>query len=74
MGIGAFGGLISSWGFARCDIGVHDTCGVHNLHGIPGVLGGCFAAAFALGMNPNEGVDTVFPARGEDGTLRTPLD
>jgi ammonium transporter Rh len=48
--IGAIGGLISALGFAfltkplQNNVGLHDTCGVHNLHGIPGVLGGVIGA------------------------------
>jgi len=44
--IGAVAGFISVFGFVflspaltKC-IGLRDTCGVHNLHGMPGVLGG----------------------------------
>ena len=50
MIIGSVGGIISALGFMRLapylseKIGLHDTCGVHNLHGIPGVLGGIIGA------------------------------
>ena len=43
LSVGFIGGMVSSFGFNRLDIGVHDTCGVHNLHGIPGILGGLIA-------------------------------
>lgn len=44
--IGGFAGICSALGFAYLNkflqrlIGLHDTCGVHNLHGIPGIIGG----------------------------------
>lgn len=48
--IGIFGGIVSCLGYRYLQaklqewIGLHDTCGVHNLHGMPGVLGGIFSA------------------------------
>jgi ammonium transporter Rh len=45
IAIGMASGLLSTAGYAKVTpclerIGVHDTCGIHNLHGMPGVLGG----------------------------------
>jgi ammonium transporter Rh len=46
LAIGAFAGIVSAFGFLKLGpylqekIGLHDTCGVHNLHGLPGIMGG----------------------------------
>ncbi|KAL4442858.1 hypothetical protein ABPG74_010747 [Tetrahymena malaccensis] len=54
--IGALAGIISTLGFSKLQpfleskIGLHDTCGIMNLHCMPGILGGvwgCVAAAKA---------------------------
>ena len=57
--IGFLGGVISCLAYnklgpclERC-LGLHDTCGVHNLHGIPGVLGGIIGA-FSSGLANTE--------------------
>ena len=53
MAIGTLAGIISCIGFLklseflRAKIHLHDTCGVHNLHGLPGVLGGIIGAISA---------------------------
>ena len=53
MAIGALAGIVSALGFLylseflREKIGLHDTCGVHNLHGLPGVLGAIIGAISA---------------------------
>lgn len=53
MAIGAFSGIVSACGFLwlskflQTKINLHDTCGVHNLHGMPGVIGGIFGAISA---------------------------
>ena len=51
IAVGFFAGSISTFGFIKLSalltkVGIYDTCGVHNLHGLPGVLGGIFSAIF----------------------------
>ena len=53
MIIGAFAGVVSVLGFkfllpwVERIFGLHDTCGVHNLHGMPGMIGGIVSAIAA---------------------------
>jgi len=61
--IGIIAGAISTLGFKflasilQKKIGLNDTCGVHNLHGIPGALGGFISAiivaSYNTGYDPN---------------------
>jgi len=53
--IGALAGMLSVYGFHHISpmlhekLGLHDTCGVHNLHGLPGLLGAlCGAITCAM--------------------------
>lgn len=52
--IGCASGLVSCFGFNKImpfledTIGLHDTCGVHNLHGMPSVIGGIASAIIAV--------------------------
>ena len=78
MAIGGLAGIISALGFLylseylRNKINLHDTCGVHNLHGLPGVLAaviGAIAASMADGSFDNrEALEATFgEMEGEDG-------
>jgi len=69
--IGTGAGLVSTWGFKYASpwiekkLKIHDTCGVHNLHGMPGVLGAalsCVLAVVATKQNYGDGLYTVYPA------------
>ena len=61
MIVGFVAGTISSFGFAylsaylRKAINLHDTCGVHNLHGMPGIIGGLTSAIIASRGGDNFG-------------------
>jgi ammonium transporter Rh len=55
--IGITAGIVSTVGFrfltAKLEdtIGLYDTCGINNLHGIPGILGGIFSAIIIAAYN-----------------------
>jgi len=75
--IGSLAAILSVFGYTKIQpllertIGLYDTCGIHNLHGMPGLmgaLGGVIAAAVADDkVYPKSigGVATVWPARGK---------
>ncbi|XP_078069056.1 ammonium transporter Rh type A-like [Mustelus asterias] len=68
--IGFIAGIISTVGFKyltplfASKLNIHDTCGVHNLHGMPGILGGLagiIAAAMASQQLYGDGLRLTFP-------------
>jgi len=78
--IGAVAGVVSAIGFAylsaalRDSINLHDTCGVNNLHGMPGFLGGITGAitaatAGSVYTNPDAAA-IMFPAIGAKRTFK----
>ena len=57
---------LTPWLDKKC--GIHDTCGVHNLHGLPGVIGGLSGVVTSLLASDSlygNNIASVFPARGE---------
>lgn len=46
--VGAFAGALSTFGFVKNVTGDFDTCGINNLHGMPGLLGGAFSVVVPL--------------------------
>lgn len=74
--IGIVAGTVSVLGYIKIQpwlehYGLDDTCGVHNLHGMPGIIaaiGGTIAAASAGESAYGESIGKVFGARdGENG-------
>ncbi|XP_017794123.1 PREDICTED: ammonium transporter Rh type B [Habropoda laboriosa] len=70
--VGALAGLLSVLGYKYLTpliqkrLRIHDTCGVHNLHGMPGVLGGIFGAlmaGLATEASYHYSLYEIFPAR-----------
>jgi len=71
MIVGSVAGVISVLGYAYLTpkmaekLGITDTCGVHNLHGMPGVLAGLFSVLFALIYDPADyktSIQDIYPA------------
>lgn len=71
MIVGTVAGGISTLGFhyltpALTKIYIHDTCGVNNLHGMPGIMAGIgssVAAAVATTANYGSNLQSIFPKR-----------
>ena len=70
--IGCCAGALSVAGYVYASpylerrLRIHDTCGVHNLHGMPGILGaiaGMISAALAGERAYGEAIGTIFPGR-----------
>uniref|UniRef100_UPI00398E82D7 ammonium transporter Rh type A n=1 Tax=Pristiophorus japonicus TaxID=55135 RepID=UPI00398E82D7 len=68
--IGFIAGIISTVGFKyltpifASKLNIHDTCGVHNLHGMPGIIGGLagiIGAAMASKNVYGDGLLSTFP-------------
>lgn len=68
MIIGSLAGIVSSLGYLHLTLflqekmGLYDTCGVHNLHGMPGLIGGvagAFSCAFAESAFRNKRTNEV---------------
>ena len=72
--IGGVAGALSVIGyiyispFLESRFGLHDTCGVHNLHGLPGILGGVSGIITSRLASENlygDSISSIFPARGQ---------
>jgi ammonium transporter Rh len=80
MLVGMVGGGCSVFGYVFLQdwleekIGLHDTCGVLNLHGIPGVIGGIAGAVSAANAGTSvygQAISDIFPAMAPDGDNRS---
>ena len=76
---GAFAGILSTYGFSYASpalkrAGLTDTCGIFNLHFMPGVMGGVASAIAAAVVDPAYGwpaaaIAANFHGRGERSAL-----
>jgi len=77
LSVGLIAGMLSVVGYTKITpfleetIGLYDTCGVHNLHGMPGVMAGivgCIAAGTATEENYRNvaALKAAFPGRYDD--------
>jgi len=74
---GVCGGLISTLGYQYLQprlencIGLHDTCGVHNLHGMPGITGAVLSSIFCVFASRETYKDSVEYLFGSEDELST---
>lgn len=74
--IGMVSGCISVAGYVFLqpkleEMGIYDTCGVNNLHGMPGIiggLGGFISASLASDNLYGDNISSIFPGRGDGRT------
>merc|ERR1719434_234733 len=67
--IGGLAGLLSTWGFIKTPLfSAVDTCGIHNLHGMPGVFGGLVSIAVPY-LYADTGMDAMMQCKGLGITL-----
>ncbi len=63
--VGCLGGVVSALGFhflspfLNDKINLHDSCGVQNLHGTPGLLGGLVGAIVIMFVNKKKYEDNI---------------
>ncbi|XP_002915481.1 ammonium transporter Rh type A [Ailuropoda melanoleuca] len=78
MIIGSIAGIVSVLGFkflTPCltdKLKIHDTCGVHNLHGLPGVVGG-LASIVAIVFRASKASSVVMQAAALGSSLGTAI-
>jgi len=79
MFIGLWAGILSTFGFNRIQgflerkIGLLDTCGVHNLHGMPSVFGAfCSVVLAGIGHHSQYGGDMQYASVFPKGAHLTP--
>ncbi|XP_078064168.1 ammonium transporter Rh type B-A-like, partial [Mustelus asterias] len=79
MIVGLIAGLVSTLGFKfltpilDSKLKIQDTCGVHNLHGMPGILGGlvgAILASLASKETYGDGLQDVFPLLDMDRSAK----
>ncbi|NXI52474.1 RHAG protein, partial [Chloroceryle aenea] len=78
MFIGCLAGIISVVGYhfltplLSSKLNIHDTCGVHNLHGLPGILGG-IAGIIVTAINQKDGRNVHFTPGKQAAALGSSL-
>ena len=74
LGVGFLGGMLTAIGFATIApwllerIGLHDSCAIHSLHGIPGVLGALLSMGVITTMKDNGFPDEYLAITRAGGT------
>lgn len=67
--VGGLAGLLSTWGFITTPFFQSvDTCGISNLHGMPGIFGGLVSIAVPF-LYPNANIVALHQLAGLSGTL-----